>query len=474
MVRRKEDDMPAREVSIRVAKKAPAVADEPTPRLRRPLSARRKGGAGKAIIVTLVVIILLAGGWFAARAAVVGMDLLNSGKPSWLATLLNIKITQLVGEEDGRVNVLLLGFPGDPAHDGPNLTDTVILASYNTVDQYLHMVSLPRDLEVKSDDLGTMKLNAVFQTGQSKNSDGPGTILKTIDNLTGLATPYYIKIDFAGFKQLVDELGGIKVDVKKDLLDPRYPADAGDGYQTVDIKAGSYTMDGEMALKYARSRESTSDFDRARRQQDILMAMRSKASELDLLTAPTKLFAISDIIKDHLTTNLNKDEMVRLMQLMAEFDPTKVTNKVVDEASGVVAGGKNAAGIYVLAPVGGDYNKIKEYVATSITQTTAEVETPAEVEVTPLKIEVLNGTTTTGLAGKAAEKLKTDGYTIVKVGNNTTKGVTATLVYGSDTISTAALQALATKVGGTVSTDKVTLATGIEARVVLGANYPTQ
>ncbi len=474
MVRRKEDDMPTREVSVRVAKKAPAVADEPTPRLRRPLPARRKGGAGKFIIVTLVVVALLVAGWFAARAAVVGMDLLKSGKPSWLATLLNIKITQLVGEEDGRVNILLLGIPGDPTHDGPNLTDTVILADYNTTDQYLHMISIPRDLEVRSDDLGTMKLNAVFQAGQTKNNDGPGTILKTIDNLTGLATPYYIKIDFAGFKQLVDELGGIKVDVKKDLLDTKYPADAGDGYQTVDIKAGSYTMDGEMALKYARSRESTSDFDRARRQQDILMAMRAKAKELDLLTAPTKLFAISDIIKDHMSTNLSKDEMVRLMQIMSDFDPTKITNSVVDEASGVVVGGKNSAGAYVLTPIGGDYNKIKEYVETAITKTAAASETETEVAVTPLKIEVLNGTTTTGLAGKAAEKLKADGYTITKIGNNATKGVTATTVYGGDTATAAALQALAAKAGGTVSTEKITLPTGVEARVVLGADYPTQ
>ena len=467
--------MPVREVSIRVAKKAPKMeAGELTPKLRRPLPARRRGGVGKTIIATLVIVGLLAGGWFAARAVVVGTDLLKSGKPSWLATLFNIKVTQLVGEEDGRVNILLLGIPGDPMHDGPELTDTVMLASYNTVDKYLHIFSLPRDLQVKSDELGTMKLNSIFKTGQTKNNDGPGTILKTVDNLTGLATPYYIKIDFTGFKQLVDELGGVKVDVKKNLLDSKYPANSGNGYQTVDIKAGSYTMDGEMALKYARSRESTSDFDRARRQQDILMAMRAKASELDLLTAPVKLFAISDIIKDHLATNLNKDEMVRLMQLVAEFDPTKVTNKVVDEASGVVVGGKNEAGSYVLTPVGGDYNKIKEFVATAITQITAETEPATETEVTPLKIEVLNGTNTTGLAGKAADKLKTDGYTIVKVGNNATKGITATTVYSSETATASAVQALATKVGGTVSTEKIILPTGIEARVVLGANYPTQ
>lgn len=475
MVRRKEDDMPTREVSVRVAKKAPRVAtEELTPRLRRPLPMRRRGGWGKPLIVTLVVIGLLTGGWFAARAAIVGMDLLKAGKPGWLATLFNITVVQLVGEEDGRVNILLLGVPGDPAHDGPNLTDTVMLASYNTTDQYLHMISLPRDLQVTSADLGTIKINAVFETGRSKNNDGPGAMLATVGNLTGLTVPYYIKIDFVGFKQLVDELGGIKVDVKKDLLDTKYPADTGSGYQTVDIKAGSYTMDGEMALKYARSRQSTSDFDRARRQQDILLAMRTKAKELDLLTAPAKLFAISDIIKDHLATNLNKDEMVRLMQILSDFDPTKTTNKVLDEASGVVYGGKNEAGVYVLRPKNDDYNKIKEFVATVITQTTTEPETATEAEVTPLKIEVLNGTNTTGLAGRAAEKLKADGYTIAKVGNNATKGITATTVYGSNTATASAIQALATKVGGSVSTEKVTLSAGVEARVVLGADYPTE
>lgn len=474
MVRRKED-LPAREVNVRVAKKAsrPVEDSEPMPKLRRPLKIRRRGGAGRAVVVTFVVILLLAGGWFAARAAIIGTDLMTGGQGGWLANLFNIKTTRLIGEEEGRVNIMLAGVPGDPTHDGPNLTDTLMVASYNTTDKVLHLFSIPRDLQVTgANGVGTMKINAVYETGQSQNGDGAGTLTKTVEDLTGLSIPYYIKIDFAGFKQLVDELGGVKVEVKKDLVDPNYPADTGNGVQLFEVKAGSYTMDGEMALKYARSRQSTSDFDRARRQQDIILAIREKAKDLDLLTVPSKMLAINDIIKDHLTTNLNKDELTRLMQLLVDFDPANVVNKVMDEASGLLVGGKNDAGIYVLQPKTGGYDSIKTFVSNALDQTTVD-ETPAEESFTPLKIEVLNGTNVTGLAGKAAEALKAAGYTIVKVGNNSTKGVEKTTIYGDAGLGSA-LQALATAAKGTVSSDSVTLPSGTEARVVLGADYPTQ
>lgn len=475
MVRRKED-LPAREVNIKVAKKSlreTASVDEPTPRLRKPLKARRGGGVGKTIIMFILLIALLAVGWFTVRAAVVGTSLMNGGKSSWLANLFNIKTTKLIGETDGRVNILLLGNPGDPTHDGPELTDTIMLASYNTNDKFLHLFSIPRDLQVSPAGLGAMKINSVYQTGQSRSSDGPGTLIKTVEGLTGLTIPYYIRVDFAGFKQLVDELGGIKVDVKKDLSDPNYPK--GNGVELFEVKAGSYTMDGELALKYARSRESTSDFDRARRQQDILLAMREKAKDLEFLTAPAKLLAINDLIKDHMGTNLNNDEMTRLIQLLADFDPANISNKVMDEASGLLLGGKNEAGAYVLQPVGGDYTKIKDFVSNALTQTAPEVEPVVEETTTPLKIEVLNGTNVTGLAGKAAEKLKAAGYTIVRVGNNPTKGVAKTTIYGNGDESLASSFAkLSASVGGTVSTDKVTLPSSIQARVVVGADYPTE
>ncbi|MFA5010004.1 MAG: LCP family protein [Patescibacteria group bacterium] len=467
MVRRKED-LPAREVSVRVAKKVSSADDtEPTPRPRR--STRTRRGGGKGWLVVGIVVVLLTVGWFGARAAITGLQLADN---NWLATLFNIKTTKLIGETDGRVNILMMGIPGDPTHDGPNLTDTLMLASYNTNDKYLTMFSIPRDLQVTASGLGTMKINAVYETGRSQNSDGPGTLTKTVEDLTGLAIPYYLQIDFAGFKQLVDELGGVKIEVKKDLVDSSYPADSGDGVQLFEVKAGSYTMDGEMALKYARSRHSTSDFDRARRQQDLLMAIRAKASDLNLLTAPTKMLEINDIIKDHLMTNLSKDELIRVMKLLADFDPTMITNKVMDEASGLLYGGKNDAGAYVLRPVGDDYGKIETFVSETLAKSPSD-QTEPEVEATPLKVEVLNGTSVTGLAGKAAEKLRTAGHTITKVANNSTKGIAKTMVYGDASLS-ASLQALANSLGATVSTETVTLPAGTEARVILGADYPTQ
>nr|AQS30630.1 hypothetical protein [uncultured bacterium]AQS31152.1 hypothetical protein [uncultured bacterium] len=433
-------------------------------RLRR---SHRGRGARRAIFTTVLVVLLLGVGWFTARAAIVGLGLDTSN--SFLASLFNIKTAKLIGEEDGQVNFMLFGNPGGTDNDGPDLTDTIMLASYNTTTQYLHLFSLPRDLYVNLDGYGMTKANAVFELGDSKFSDGPGTAMKTFGDLLGVTVPYYVKIDFDGFKQVVDELGGVTVEVKKDLFDTQYP-DGNKGYATVDIKVGTYTMDGEMALKYARSRQSTSDFDRARRQQQILVALRDKAKDLDLLSSPTKLLDIAEIVKDHFSSNLTSSEMSRLLQLLSDFDSTKITNKVFDDSA---TGGLYATkvdGAFVLKPVDDDYTKLQNTVETILNQAAPSNDQPVEDAVTtPLKVEVLNGTNVTGLAGKTAEKVKTGGFNVVKTGNNVTKGFADSVIYdGTGGTRPNAIRQLIELTGATLSTETVTLSSGAEVRLVVG------
>lgn len=468
MVRRK-DDAPLK--NVKVTKKPVVVQKTETTRIEKSeptkvsrLRLRRKSSSTRILGVVGFVALLLVLGWFATTS------LLANGGNNLLAGLFSGG-TPLAGESEGRVNMLLLGQPGDPKHDGPYLTDTIIFASYDTKEKFLHMVSLPRDLWVNVPGYGMSRINAAYQLGVAQGKDGAEVSVATVEQLLGVDIPYYSRIDFAGFEQIVDELGGITVDVKKDLYDPYYP-DKNHGYETLEIKAGVHTMDGATALKYVRSRKTTSDFDRARRQQEVLLAIRDKARSSDLLTTPGKLLEIQSIIKAHFSTNLSPAEMQRIIEIANEVETGKVDNKVIDDASTKLLYATNVDGAFVLKPIGDDYNKLKEFITATLAQTTAATvtETPKETEA-PLNIEVLNGTAVTGLAGTKAEELKKGGYVIKRTGNNATKGVQETIVYdGTGGKRLAAVKQLADILGAKISTETVALGTGIDARVVLGEN----
>jgi len=432
---------------------------------------KRRSSAKRVFGLLILVLILLVGGWFATKVALGGWDWNGS-----IQSLFTFNRTKLIGEESGRVNVLLLGIPGDgPGVEGPNLTDTVMTASLNITDKSGLLFSLPRDLFVKVPEFGESKLNAVYEIGNAQDSaDGGKLAADVVGQVLGLDIPYYIRIDFSGFAQLIDELGGIDITVDKDLYDDKYPG-PNKTYEVVDIKAGSYTMDGAMALKYARSRQSTSDFDRARRQQQVMLAMRAKAMESNLLTSPAKALAVLDILKDSIQTNLTIPEMKRALELTKDFDATKLVTKVFDDSPTGLLYGTRVGEQYALKPIGDDFKTITDYVAKLISgETTVD---SADQEVTnaePLKVEVLNGTNTTGLAGKIAAKLKTQGYSIVSTGNNATKGFTKTMIYDlSGGKRSWDLKRLASALKAEISTDEVTTTTGAEARVVLGTEAST-
>ena len=446
----------------------PTVKEEETPmknssRLR---VRRRDGNAKRSIFVFGAVIVFLAIGWFAARAAIVGLDLNNTG---WLSGLVGGNNVALIGEDTDRVNILLLGNPGaDDSVDGPELTDTVMVASYNITDNYLNLFSIPRDLHVNVADAGMNKINAAFKLGESRKSDGPGVAMETVGEVLGLNIPYYFKVDFAGFRKIIDELGGVSVDVTRDLVDPYYPT-ANFGYETLDIKAGTYTMDGEMALKYARSRKTTSDFDRARRQQQVILSLRNKAFELELLTAPTKVMDIQNIVADHFSTNLNEGEMKRLLELAKDFDMNNVSSKVFDDSPSGLLYGTKVDGVFVLKPVDDDYTKISSFVVSALARSIPADD--GDVSVEPLRIEVLNGTNITGLAGKIADGLADAGFDVVKTANNPTRGFADSIIYDGDGGKNfSAVKRLADITGATISDEDLSLPDGVDARLVVGSN----
>ena len=145
-------------------------------------------------------------------------------------------------------------------------------------------------------------------------------------------------------------------------------------------------MDGEMALKYARSRKTTSDFDRARRQQQVVIALRDKALELELLMAPAKMADIQSIVASHFSTNLTEGEAKRLMELAKDFDTANISNKVFDDSPAGLLYGTKVDGIFVLKPVDDDYTKISAFVASALNRSVPVDNQDADIEVEPLRI----------------------------------------------------------------------------------------
>ena len=183
MVRFK-DDAPERRVKVSKKMDESETAPASGSRLVR---SRKRAGAKRGVIAVVVVAVFLAVGWFAARMVIAGMD--GSGG-SWWEKLLGRSTVQLAGEDDGRVNFLMLGIPGtDGGHDGPYLTDTIMIASYAPESGALHLFSVPRDFYASVTGYGMTKINAVWEIGENRFGDAPGTTLKTIEDLTGLTIP---------------------------------------------------------------------------------------------------------------------------------------------------------------------------------------------------------------------------------------------------------------------------------------------
>jgi len=438
--------------------KKPPVVKEAAPSRKLPTRGKR----GAKIFVGILV--LLAVGFIGAQ-----LIMRYAGGEDLLSRFLPLGRVTLKGEEDGRVNVALLGYPGDPNYDGPQLTDTLMVASLSTAAEGKNLLlSVPRDLYVEVSGYGGTKVNSIFEIGEREFKDGPGILESTLTQIVGLPIHYLVNIDFVGFEKLIDELGGITVTVEKDLYDPQYPDGKG-GYTLVEIKAGTYKMDGATALKYARSRQSTSDFDRAARQQKILFAIRDKASSLNLLANPAKALAFYEILKEHLYTDANWREMERVLKLFGDLDPSQITTRVFDDSPTGLLYGTRVNEQYVLKPVGDDYAVLKTAVAKLLSG-----EEEVALEVAPLKIEVLNGTNIQGLAAKVAAKLREDNHSITLIGNNPTRGITQTTVYDfTEGVKASEVAKLASILKAQISSDKVESKTGAEVRVVLGSDAAT-
>jgi polyisoprenyl-teichoic acid--peptidoglycan teichoic acid transferase len=292
-----------------------------------------------------------------------------------------------------RINLLLLGIDrrDDESLEGTR-SDTIMLMSIDPVTKSAAMVSFPRDLWVQIPGHGSQRINVAHALG------GPELVKRTLQAAFDIPVSYFARVDFRGFEHLVDTLGGVIVDVDRPVKDDEYPTEAY-GYQRVYIAPGPQLMDGKTALQYSRSRHSDNDFGRARRQQKVLVAMRDRALQLNMLPKAPQLVGI---VQRTVTTDLGPEQMLALARLASEIDRDRITSLVVDTE--FARPFRSQDGADVLLP---DTTAIRRAV-----DRTLKVASHPELRA---RVEVLNGSGRLGYGQKVATHLSAQGYDVVRI-----------------------------------------------------------
>lgn len=395
----------------------------------------------------------------------------DTDSTSWLARLPIIKQLRhlaessdrmLKGEADDRINILLLGM-GGKYHEGGYLADTIMLVSLEPSTEKVALVSIPRDLAVPVEGKGWQKINSINAYAEMEE-EGSGSIATSQAVSDILETPidYYVRVDFEGFTNIIDELGGVDVLVENTLDDYRYPVagleeaeDYESRFEHLHVEKGLQTMNGDLALKFARSRHGVngegSDFARAKRQQLVIEAVKNKALSSKNLFNPKAISGIVGEFQDHVNTNLKIWEMIKLWDTFKNVDRNNITNKVLDNGTnGLLSDGRNENGQYILSPNSGDFAEIQYFVNSIFSDAPKELKTKVINEKST--VEVRNGTWVNGLASQAALDIEKYGFIVTRVGNsnkqNFQKSVIYDLTYGEKMDS---LTVLKEKTGANIS-----------------------
>jgi LCP family protein required for cell wall assembly len=336
---------------------------------------------------------------------------------------------------DNRINILLLGVGGD-GHDGPELTDTIILASLDRQNKRIGLLSIPRDMAYPLGNGRFQKINAVNAYAE-KQSPGQGAKLtaEALHKLLDLRIDRVIRIDFKGFEKFIDALGGIDINVERAFSDNSFPTDdTGPNpykWTSVSFQKGWQHMDGARALIYVRSRHGTngegSDFARSRRQQLVLEALRTKLFSLGTLTNPKKVTDLWSSLSSNIQTDLTAWDALKLLPLAASFKDTTIKTRVLTDAIDGELVSANVEGSFMLFPRKPDWSEIRAAAADPFT--TKEEITQQSRPGEHISLEIKNGTLRTGFASQVSAKLESLGYNVEATGNATKRGYEKTVIY---------------------------------------------
>jgi LCP family protein required for cell wall assembly len=300
------------------------------PRLKKYL---KRGSLG------LLALIILIGGWFGWTIYKNASKITGNKNPF---NLLSVFKPVPLKNHDGRVNVLLAGDSADRTDGagGANLTDSIMILSLDTKTHTGTMVSVPRDLWVNIPSLGHQKINAANTvtdfSASGYPSGGMGQLEQVITDNLGIPIDYYALINYTAFKDMVDALGGITVNIQssdpRGLYDPS--RDLTTGGPLIKLSNGTQTLTGQQALNLARARGDAygsygfpqSDFNRTENQRMMLTAMKNKANSLSVLSNPLKMSKLANAVGNNVQTDLKLNEAESFYALAKNINDSNITS----------------------------------------------------------------------------------------------------------------------------------------------------
>jgi LCP family protein required for cell wall assembly len=375
---------------------------------------------------------------------------------------------------DNAINIVLLGSDQRPDRAGWR-TDVIIVVSVDPDVPSLTMLSIPRDLWVYVPNYRWTRINLADARGESSGfpGGGPGLIKQTIQYNFGIPVQYYARVTFSGYKSLIDSIGGVDViadcplyDIFPDVPDDQTDIITGEALTTVptgtiDIPAaGVYHLDGKHALWYARSRKTTSDFDRSRRQQRVLRGLWDAIQRQGLVG---QVPALWDALLQTVQTDLSLNDVIYLAQIGSQLDATHIRSRFIDNTMLHFFVAANGGNVYAF-----NYAEIEPV----LNEAFAEIPPNLAAQAVPV-VEVWNGTGNPDWDRVAAERLSWAGFPAIANGIADRAYERTTIVDFTTTQKGSRLASLARlfRVADGDSVFQPDPASPVAYRVILGSNF---
>lgn len=386
-------------------------------------------GSARQRLSLFFIILIIAFSIIGSMVASDNNNFLSGVKNSYLVrqivNIINPAEKYLAGEKADRINFLLLGM-GGPGHNGPLLTDTIIVASLEPSTKKAAIFSLPRDMIVPLTSQDYRKINSIYALGEQSGENQGGELAKEVVGRTlDIPIHYYVAVDFKGFVELVDAIGGLDIEVERAFTDSQFPTEDYK-YQEVSFPAGRQNMDGLTALRFARSRHGNngegSDFARIKRQQKIITTAKDKITSFNTWINPKKITSLFNLFNQYTKTDLEPWEAVKLVHMAKSLDTQKITSQSIDDSPGsYLRSGITLDGAFILQPISGTFAQIQMLVRNIF-----DIE---ELKEEKAKIVIQNGTASAGLALKAVNHLNQVGYQVIRYGNADSTDKLTTVIY---------------------------------------------
>jgi len=366
----------------------------------RSSSSRRRAGANWPVILVIAIaaLILPTASLVALNIVLRNFDATANRGDAPLTALSLPAIGAWRGEE--RINVLLIGIDQRPGEAPATArSDALMLLTLDPVARTAGLLSIPRDLYVPLPGRGQDRINTAHAHG------GPTYVMQTVEYNLGVPVRYYVRLNFASAARLIDLAGGVEIYNERDIDDPDFPDEAY-GYDPFKLPAGWHRLDGRSALKYVRTRHGGSDFDRLRRQQQVVTALREALRNNSALSAllpqlPQLLQSLGNAIE----TNLSTIEIAQLALLAREIPDERIARVVIDETA--ARSWTTPQGGSVLIPIRERVRDLR-----------AQFYNPQpKAPSAPLRVIIQNGTLRTGLAAGTKAYLEQRGIVVLSIGD---------------------------------------------------------